>query len=66
MGRLCIYPKEAALLLNISERQAQRIFKAIRTELNKQKHQEVTVREFCEYKGFEEAEVRQGLEDLFK
>lgn len=62
MGRLCIYPQEAARLLHISERQAQRIFKAIRNELDKKKHQAITVKEFCDYKGFEEAEVKQELD----
>ncbi|MNY42957.1 hypothetical protein D3C86_1778860 [compost metagenome] len=65
MGRLCIYPQEVALLLKVSERQAQRIFKAIRKELNKKKHQAITLREFSEYKGFEEAEVEQKLNNLF-
>ncbi|WP_316814095.1 hypothetical protein [Pedobacter heparinus] len=61
MGRLCIYPQEAARLLHVTERQAQRIFKAIRKELNKKKHQAITLKEFCEYKGFEETEVDNQL-----
>lgn len=66
MGRLCIYPKEAAMLLNIGERQAQRIFKAIRKELSKKKHQAITVKEFADYKGYDEAKVEQALAELFK
>lgn len=65
MGRLCIYPQEAARLLHVTERQAQRIFKAIRKELNKKKHQAITIKEFCDYKGFEEIEVAQALDKLF-
>jgi hypothetical protein len=57
MGQLCIYPQEAARLLNISERQAQRIFKAIRKELNKKKHQVITLKEFCDYKGLDIGDV---------
>lgn len=66
MGRLCIYPQEAARLLRISERQAQRLFKTIRQELNKKKHQAITVKEFSEYKGLDEAEVQLVLAVLCK
>jgi hypothetical protein len=62
MQRLCIYPKEAASLLNVSERQAQRIFKAIRQEVNKKKRQSITIKEFSEYRGLEESDVRKALE----
>ncbi|MDR6783324.1 hypothetical protein [Pedobacter africanus] len=54
MERLCIYPKEAARLLNIGDRQAQRLFRNIRFALNKKKHQYITVKEFCEYTGIDE------------
>ncbi|MBB5438147.1 hypothetical protein HDC92_001822 [Pedobacter sp. AK017] len=66
MGRLCIYPQEAARLLRLSERQAQRLFKTIREELNKKKHQAITVKEFSEYKGLDEAEVQLALDALCK
>ncbi|MEQ7800934.1 hypothetical protein D3C87_1612910 [compost metagenome] len=61
MQRLCIYPKEAAGLLEISVRQAQRIFKAIREELNKKKRHLITIKEFSEHKGLEESEVLKAL-----
>lgn len=64
MGQLCIYPQEIARLLNISERQAQWILKAVRKELNKKKNQVITVREFSAYKGFDEAELQQALDAL--
>lgn len=66
MGRLCIYPQEAAQLLRLSERQAQRLFKTIRQELNKKKHQAITVKEFSEYKGLDETEVQLALDELCK
>lgn len=57
MVRLCIYPKEVAELLHVGERQAQRILKTIRNEVNKKKNQSVTIKEFCEHRGFDEADV---------
>jgi hypothetical protein len=61
MQRLCIYPREAADLLNVGERQAQRIFKSIREEINKKKRQSITIKEFSEYRGLDEADVRKAL-----
>lgn len=57
MERLCIYPKEAAKLLGLKERQAQRIFRNIRRELNKKRHQFITVKEFFEYIGIPEQDI---------
>jgi len=54
MEKVCIYPKEAAKMLRIGERQAQRLFRNIRFALNKKKHQYITVKEFCEYTGIDE------------
>lgn len=54
MDKVCIYPKQAALILDISDRQAQRLFKNIRFALNKKKHQYITVKEFCAYTGIDE------------
>ena len=61
MNPLFIYPKEAAKLLKRSERQVQRIFKAIREESNKKKHHLITIKEFSEHVGLEETEVRNAL-----
>ncbi|TKC63710.1 hypothetical protein FBD94_05015 [Pedobacter hiemivivus] len=65
MQRLCIYPKEAASLLKVGERQAQRIFKSIRKEINKKKRQFITVKEFSEYKGVDELDVLNALNKLY-
>lgn len=61
MHLLCINPKQAAGLLRVGERQAQRIFKAIRQEVNKKKRQSITIKEFSEYRGLDEVEVRNAL-----
>lgn len=49
------------MLMNVSERQAQRIIKAIREELNKKKRHLITIKEFCAHQGLEESEVRKAL-----
>lgn len=54
MEKVCIYPKEAAQFLQISERQAQRLFQNIRAELRKKKHQYITIKEFCDHTGIDE------------
>lgn len=57
MRKVCIHPKQAALFLEIIERQAQRIFQRIRFELNKKKHQYITVKEFCDHTGIDENQI---------
>lgn len=55
MSRVCIYPKDLCKSLRIGTRQAQRKIKEAREGLNKQKHQYMTVKEFCDYMGLPEA-----------
>lgn len=64
MERVCIYPKEAAKLLGLRERQAQRIFRNIRRELNKKNHQFITVKEFCEYTAIPEEAIYLKLKNI--
>ncbi len=55
--RICIYPQDVQLITGKSERYGRRIIKTIKDNLNKQKHQLVTVDEFCEYMGLNEEKV---------
>lgn len=64
MEPLCIYTKQIAYIEKVGERQAQRILKDIKTDLNKKKRHVVTVKEFSEFKGYDEAEVREILRKL--
>lgn len=57
MEPLCIYPKQAARLLNIKDRQAQRLFRNIRFVLKKDRHQYITIKEFCAYTGLDEGQI---------
>lgn len=61
MERLCIYPNEAAELLGITERQAQRKFRAIRFEMNKKKGQYITIKDFSDYTGIPEEVINAQL-----
>jgi len=55
--RICIYPQDVQLITGKSERYGRKIIKIIKDKRNKQKHQLVTIDEFCEYMGLEKEEV---------
>jgi hypothetical protein len=61
---LCIHTRQVSDLLFVSERQAQRILKTIRSEVNKKKKQAVTLKEFCKHLGFDEADVLTKLSQI--
>ncbi len=60
MKRICIYPKDIQVITGKSERYGRSIIKLIKEHLNKEKHQLVTIDEFCEYMGLEVSDV-EGL-----
>jgi hypothetical protein len=47
--RLCIYPKDIQRITGKSYRQSVRLMLKIRTELNKQVNEFVSIEEFCQY-----------------
>lgn len=49
MFRICIYAKDIQAITGKSERSARHVLVDIKILHNKQKHQMVTIREFCEY-----------------
>jgi len=51
--RICIYPQDVQIITGKSERYGRKVIKSIKDNLNKQKHQLVTIEEFCEYMGLE-------------
>ena len=55
--RICIYPQDVQLITGKSERYGRKIIKNIKDILNKQKHQLVTIDEFCNYMGLKKEEV---------
>ncbi|MFD2554738.1 hypothetical protein [Sphingobacterium tabacisoli] len=50
-NRLCIYPKDIEIILDLSPRQAHRRYQLAKDAYGKQKHQELTFREFADYYG---------------
>lgn len=52
MNRLCIYPKEVAIITGKSISSARELIRLIKDANEKQKHQLVTIKEFCDYEGF--------------
>ncbi len=61
MGRLCIYNKDIQLITGKSERSCRKIIAQIRKLYNKQKHQSITIDEFCQYQGLNCEEVKKQI-----
>ena len=59
--RICIYPKDIQILTGKSERSARKIIAKLRLIHSKVKHQVITIKEFCNYIGMEEEEVKKIL-----
>ncbi len=59
--RICIYPKDVAIITGKTERYGRSLLKRIRERLNKEKHQVVSVSEFCDYMGLNEEEVKRSI-----
>ena len=59
LKRACIYPKDVQRITGKSYRQSLRILQQIRNVLRKEKHQIVTVDEFCSFMGIEMDKVEE-------
>jgi hypothetical protein len=55
--RLCVYPKDVEGITGVSPRQSRNIINKIKKSHNKQKHQAVTIQEFCNYMGLNPDEI---------
>ena len=53
MNPLIIYPKDIHLITGKSERQCRNSIMLIKNKLNKDKHQLLTIAEFCNYMGLD-------------
>jgi hypothetical protein len=60
--RIIIYPKDVECITGQSGRSARKMMATIREKLGKEKHQLVSIREFCDYTGVPECEVLKHLE----
>lgn len=61
MNRLCIYPKDIQRITGKSERQSRQIISNIKKSQNKEKHQPVTLQEFCNHMGFSQEFIQPFL-----
>jgi hypothetical protein len=52
-----MYPKDVQIVTGKSERYGRTIINKIKEHLNKEKHQLVTIDEFCDFMGFEISKV---------
>jgi hypothetical protein len=51
MSRICIYPQDIQQITGKSERQSRNILNDIKVFYKKQRHQLITIKEFCDYMG---------------
>ena len=57
MIRIVIYPSDIMLITSKSESYARKTIQIIKKSLNREKHQVVTIKEFCHYFGYNVDEV---------
>ena len=58
MKRICINTTDVMFITGKSERQSRNIINDIKDHFGKAKHQVITIKEFCEYLGFKEEEIK--------
>lgn len=63
LKRICIYPKDVQRLTGRSERYGRKLLQKIRKHFEKDQHQFVTIKEFSEYTGINEAEIEEYILD---
>jgi len=61
MKRLCIYTKDIQIITGKSERYCRGIIAEIKKQYNKQKHQPISVIEFCNYLKLNREDVEKFL-----
>lgn len=61
MQRVVIYPKDIMIVTGRSERYSRNLLNKIKTNINKAKHQPLTIEEFCQYMGFDSSEIKINL-----
>jgi hypothetical protein len=66
MSRLIITPKDVEVILRVSASYARRVVRVIKRKNNKEKHQKITVKEFCRDQGLEINDVIQELKEFYK
>ncbi|WP_430399227.1 hypothetical protein [Flavobacterium sp.] len=65
MSRLIIRPKDVEIILNVSPSYARKKVRVIKRSFNKEKHQKITIKEFCRFEGLEVNEVKDELNEFY-
>jgi hypothetical protein len=63
LKRSCIYPKDIQRITGKSERFGRKLLNKIRQNLSKEKHQFISLDEFCQYTGLDPETVRKYMHD---
>lgn len=66
MSRIIMTPKEVQIILGGSSSYARKVVRVIKRKNNKEKHQKITVKEFCRYMGLEVQEVVLELKEFYR
>ncbi|WP_264548079.1 hypothetical protein [Flavobacterium sp. N2820] len=66
MSRLIIKPKDVEVILRVSSSYARRVVRVIKRKNHKEKHQKITVKEFCRDQGLEVNDVILELKEFYK
>ena len=61
MKRVVIYPKDVQRITGKSERYGRMLLKQIKTKLDKENHQFVTIDEFCQFTGIKPDQIQSFL-----
>lgn len=62
LKRIIIYPKDIQRITGKSERHGRLMIQKIREHFNKEEHQLVTIKEFSQYAGIGEEEVKSFID----
>lgn len=62
-NRIIIYPKDVQRITGKSERFSRSLLKQIKSKLSKERHQFITIQEFCSYAGLDALEVYELIKD---
>lgn len=65
MSRFIITPKDVEVILGVSSSYARRVVRVIKRKNNKEKHQKITVKEFCRDQGLDVNDVIQELKEFY-
>lgn len=61
--RICIFPKDIQMITGRSARYGSKVINEIKTKLNKEPHQFVTIHEFADYSGLDVELIKSFIVD---